>query len=747
MQSPKICKQSKNLNRVIRVAVPLPLKKLFDYMVPPEVAIPPIGGRVRVQFSGRALIAICLEQDPSNPHKNPNPIIEGIDQEPALPIELIELAQWLSSYYFHPLGETLSLMLPPGARAGKKLELQHRELWFLAEGAVIPEKGSRQKDLFNLIKKKGEGIDRLEIKQSGFQPNILKALADKGLVNMEPERLDKMKPFQRNKDALIPTLTPEQSTAIQKINTQNRNGFSTTLLEGVTGSGKTEVYLRLIEQVCSEGKQALVLVPEIALTPQTLSRFKERFDGEGTVVSMHSDLSHSERTQNWLLAKNGRASIIIGTRSAVLVPFYNLGLIVVDEEHDSSFKQTEGLRYSARDVAVKRAQTLNIPLVLGSATPALETINNVDKGLYHHVQLKNRVAQSKLPSYNIVDIRGRILQGGISNELIQTLRKHIEKGNQALVFLNRRGFATTYLCISCGWIKTCSSCDMRMTLHQKPELLICHQCGKNASINSACEQCGASEMKPVGVGTQRAEEMLERYFPDVPLIRIDRDNIKNHVTMQKELARINTGKPAILIGTQMIAKGHHFPKVTLVGIVNADSGFLSSDFRAPERTAQIITQVAGRAGRGDLLGEVVIQTFQPGNGSLRSLIEKGYDGFARMELQTRRDGSLPPYHAMALIRAESKEENDAKNFLLQLANGLKGATEVLGPVAAPIMRIANRYRYQLMLIAPTRTTLHKCLNFADQSVNQILKNKSQTRRKKTKITIKWSIDVDPYDTF
>ena len=732
---------------IVRVAVPVPLEVLFDYSVPPYTDIPPIGGRVKVPFSGRVLIAICVEWSPLDPHAKPKDIIESLDERPILSKELLDLAKWISNYYFYPLGEVLSTILPTQARKGHELEIKREKVWRITTGGAASDRAPRQKELLKLMEKKGGQATLKQIKAGGFSSGIVKALSEKHLIYSESTAAENSEiAFHVNQEAKIPVMNAEQAAVLKNIN-QNLDEFKATLIEGVTGSGKTEIYLRMIESICLKGKQALVLVPEIALTPQTLSRFKQRFGPSGVVTSLHSNLSDSERLQSWLKSKNGEVQIVIGTRSAILTPFKDLGLIVVDEEHDSSFKQNEGLRYSARDVAAKRAQDLGIPILFGSATPALETLNNAEKGLYDHLHLKKRVAGAKLPRVKVIDIRGLTLKAGLSHEMLKTLELHLNTGNQALIFLNRRGFAPTYLCSSCGWIKTCRKCDSKMTLHRKPDVLVCHQCGCKEPVRSICERCNGQQLKSLGLGTQRTEEALSEIFPEVPLIRIDRDNVKSHLQMQKQLDRINEGTPAILVGTQMLAKGHHFPNVTLVGIVDSDSGFLSSDFRAPERTAQLITQVAGRAGRAERSGDVCIQTYQPDNLSLRSLIKNGYGDFARKELGIRKKSRLPPYQAMALIRAESEKGIEASTFLSELTNTINGDLEVLGPVEAPIARIDNRYRYQLLLLATTRAKLHDHVARIKLDISRISNGNISMRKMKIGRTLKWSIDIDPYDTF
>jgi primosomal protein N' (replication factor Y) len=479
------------------------------------------------------------------------------------------------------------------------------------------------------------------------------------------------------------------------------------------------------------GRQVLVLVPEIALTPQTLARFEARF-GRADVI--HSNMTDRARLTTWLKAKRGELSILIGTRSAILTPFFDLGLIVVDEEHDVSFKQQDGLRYSARDVAVKRAQQLGIPLVLGSATPSFESLHNARTGRYRRLELTRRAGGAQMPGYNLLDLRGRQLDAGLSEELYSVIGRHLRAGNQALVFLNRRGFAPCLVCANCGWQAECPACERPLTLHRHPPALICHHCGRREPDATACPECGHNSLIPVGQGTQRAEAGLARHFPDVAVYRIDRDTTRSRSRLEAQLDAIREGAPAILVGTQMLAKGHHFPNVTLVAVVNADGGFLSPDFRAPERTAQLIVQVAGRAGREERPGEVYIQTYQPGNPQLRALIDSGYAGFADKELVTREAAALPPYCPIALLRAEAANAAAAESWLAHARGLFEDGLEVYGPAPAIIPRVADRWRYQLLITAPRRAVLHR-------GIRRFRATMEPAR------DVRWSLDIDPYDTF
>ena len=567
----------------------------------------------------------------------------------------------------------------------------------------------------------------------------MKALADKQAIRRLTEA-EAAEQVAKNGRANGPKATEEQTRAIERIIAADQT-YQTFLLQGVTGSGKTEVYMQVMEALLSRSTKAtpqvLVLVPEIALTPQTLARFAARF---GNVGMLHSNLSDLGRFHTWLRVRQGHIQVLIGTRSAIFTPFKNLRLIIVDEEHDSSYKQQEGLRYSARDLAAKRAFDLQIPLVLGSATPSLESLYNVQEQRYQRLRLTQRATGANMPSYHLIDMRGQSPQDGLSTPLVHVIRTHLEQQAQVLVYLNRRGFAPTLICTSCAWQALCEHCDARLTLHNHPPHLRCHHCGYRAAVSGGCGECGNTQLKPIGHGTQRTEAAISSLFEDYPVYRIDRDSVRSNVELEARFDAINSGKPAIMVGTQMLAKGHHFPNVTLVAVINADAGFLSPDFRAPERTAQLIEQVAGRAGRDQRPGQVWIQTYQPDNPTLVRLIEHGYGAFAELELKLRQEAGLPPSTPMALLRADvlqnqvTASANPATEFLAQCKHVLQQtpALTCLGPIPAPLGRLAARLRYQLMIVADTRKDLHRALHPLIAA--------------KPPGGVRWSIDVDPYDT-
>ena len=525
-----------------------------------------------------------------------------------------------------------------------------------------------------------------------------------------------------------------QQSAVNQITASNH--FQTFLLFGITGSGKTEVYLRCIEKLIQQQKQALVLVPEIGLTPQTLQRFRERFNIP--IVVLHSDLTDKKRAQAWIMAKTGIAKIVIGTRSAIFTPLLNPGMVILDEEHDLSFKQQSGFRYSARDLAVMRGQFENIPVMLGSATPSLESLYNVRHRRYRLLSLRSRAGNAALPKLTVVDLRQKKLIAGLSKDLLISIEKHIKNNGQVLLFLNRRGYAPTLLCHGCGWMMHCDRCDTRLTLHYHPKRLYCHHCGATKKIPLICSQCQQQELIDVGFGTERLEATLQHHFPGYGIVRIDRDSTRTKNSMEEKLNLIHNRAVPILIGTQMVAKGHHFSHLTLVAIVDADSGLYNSDFRATERMGQLLTQVAGRAGRVDRQGEVLIQTHQSNNPLLTLLLKEGYEVFAQALLQERQLVQLPPFTHLTLLRAEAVKHNLPLDFLLRIkecmVNKLEKKVDLLGPVPAVMERKAGRYRYQLLFQSEHRKHLHHVLN----KLILILANQ------RTKV--RWSLDIDPQET-
>ncbi|MCB1827097.1 MAG: primosomal protein N' [Coxiellaceae bacterium] len=511
-------------------------------------------------------------------------------------------------------------------------------------------------------------------------------------------------------------------------------GFKTFCLQGVTGSGKTEVYLQAMSPLLAAGKQVLVLVPEIALTPQTVQRFEERFNVP--VICLHSELTDKKRLEAWSQAYCGHARIIIGTRSAVFVPLKNPGMIVIDEAHDPSFKQQSGFRYSARDVAIRRAQMENLPIILGSATPSLETLMNVRRGRFEFLSLPERAGEAKPPKMTMVDLRDKKLNAGLSDYLIETIREHLKQNTQVLLFLNRRGYAPTLMCHHCGWMAVCARCDARMTLHKNPTRLFCHHCGSQARAPQICNSCEQADLSDIGVGTEQLEQALANLFPDEKIVRIDRDSTRKKGSLQEKLDQIHSGEAKLLIGTQMLSKGHHFANLSLVAIVDADGGLYGTDFRSMERMAQLIVQVSGRAGREERVGEVLIQTHHPDNALLQLLLKKGYSVFADAVLKEREVAALPPFTHFALLRAEAIGKELPLNFLRAVKQNVSHTNvQLLGPIPAPMERRAGRYRAQLLIQSSDRAALHVMSDLLIEACQNLPLSRK----------VRWSLDIDPQE--
>ena len=531
---------------------------------------------------------------------------------------------------------------------------------------------------------------------------------------------------------------PDQVQALQIIK-QSRQTFSVFLLEGITGSGKTEVYLQSIEPLLMQGKQILILIPEIALSPQTIARFSQRFD---TLVSvLHSNLTEKQRTQSWLAAQSGMARIIIGTRSAVFTPCPHLGMIIVDEEHDPSFKQFEGFRYSARDVALKRAQLCNIPIILGSATPSLESLHNIQRNQYKHLLLHNRAGCATRPKLQLIDIKQQTLTQGFCPDVIKLIQHHLAQKQQVLLFLNRRGFAPLLTCHACGWIAQCKRCDAQLTWHQESASLRCHHCQASYTKPDSCPECNELQLIPIGAGTERVADTLSSLFPQTPIIRIDSDTTKKRGSLQEKLMAIKQQQATLLVGTQMLAKGHHFPNLSLVVILDADSGLYSIDFRAEERMSQLLLQVAGRAGRVTQQGQVIIQTRHPEHPLLQAIVAQNYQDIAQYCLNQRQSSALPPFSHLALIRAQAQKPQLAMNFLTEvraLAETLPliNSIQLLGPIPALMTKRAGYYRAQLLLSAKQRQHLHPFIDQLLQAIDTL----------KTRNQVRWSLDIDPIET-
>ncbi len=732
---------------ILRIAVPSPLRRCFDYLPPKraEGELPRAGMRVRVPFGRRTVTGIVLEwaQDSDVPANRLKPVLEVLDREPALSPDLLRLLVWASRYYHHPVGEVVLGSLPRLLREGRPATLPVDTRWRLTESGekILPEEMTRaplQAGLLTILKGEENGLSAAAIGErlKNWQP-AMKRLLEKGWVEQVQHPVSPPgTPLPKQESP--PPLNPAQRRAVDSV-TGAGDGFSVSLLDGVTGSGKTEVYLQIIERTVEAGRQALVLVPEIGLTPQLVKRFRRRFSRP--IALIHSALSPSEQLTAWLSSRNGEAAIVIGTRSALFTPMKDPGIIVIDEEHDPSFKQQEGFRYSARDLAIVRARNAGIPIVLGSATPSLESLYHARRGAYRHLVLPERAGNARPPRFELVDMRRQPLQEGLSPRLLATIEEQLRTEGQILLFLNRRGYAPTLLCHECGWVGRCHRCDAHLTFHRRERRLRCHHCGAESPVEESCPACGSIDLLPLGMGTERIELLLRERFPQAGVARLDRDSTRRKGSMQQLLERVGKGEIRILIGTQMLTKGHHFPNVTLVGILDTDQGLFSTDFRAAERMSQLIVQVAGRAGRADKPGLVMIQTHHPEHPLLQQLMTRGYHRFAETALEERREAELPPYTFMALLRAEATAPEQAMEFLHQareMATPLCPETvALLGPVAAPMERRAGRYRAQLLLQSAHRPALHRLL---ERWIPGLEKMKSARR-------VRWSLDVDPIDLF
>ena len=726
-----------------RIAIPTPLRRHFDYLAPANYVAdaPENGVRVQVPFGRQTLVGILLETvyETDVPPNKMKQVIEVLDEQAVFDEELLQLLRWCAQYYHHPIGEVMQNALPVKLRQGAPTNIKGIRRWQLTpDGQQVDlqslKRAAKQIALLSDLHQNSSGLfeSQLSANHVGWRP-VMKRLQEKGWVDsVEENALPVAEPTQS-----APTLNTDQQRAIQHVLQQQSSGFNAYVLEGVTGSGKTEVYLQVIEAVIKQGKQALVLVPEIGLTPQLLNRFLLRLHGR--IAIMHSGLNDEERLQAWLHTQAGSADVIIGTRSAVFSPLLRPGVIIIDEEHDLSFKQQDGFRYSARDLAVKRARDLNIPIILGSATPSLETLYNAQQGRYETLLLPERAGNAKPPTISLLDVRSQKMEQGVSAQLLHKMKEHLQRGSQVLLFLNRRGFAPVLMCHECGWHALCPRCDAHMTLHQSNSQLRCHHCGTEQYKPHACPSCNSEDLLQMGFGTERIEHALTELFPHYEVIRIDRDSTRRKGSMEKLLNDINNGKQQILIGTQMLAKGHHFPNVTLVGMLNADHGLYSSDFRASERMGQLILQVAGRAGREEKEGEVLIQTHHADHPLFKPLLRHDYPAFAKSLMEERQQTEFPPFTHLALLRAEAVDQLTPMAFLEQarllLEQHMQKEMMLLGPFPALMERRAGRYRAQLLVQANSRKQLQSLFHY---SISQIENNKVAKK-------VRWSIDIDPMD--
>jgi primosomal protein N' (replication factor Y) len=729
---------------IVRVALDMPLRRLFDYLPASGSSFrAKPGARVRVPFGRQRLVGIVhsLAASSTVPAEKLKPLLEVIDEDPVVDAEVLELIEFAAQYYHHPIGEVMSAALPKLARNGAPSRALV-ERWFASDAGLAAltagelGRARRQRELLETLRD-AVGISSGQLGENFFDWRTpMRALVARGFASSaetpdEPIAVDA--PLLRGQG---PALSPEQSAAVAAIDAA-AGKFAPLLLHGITGSGKTEVYLHAVEHALRRGRRALVLVPEIGLTPQLVGRFRERFAVR--VAVLHSGLTDGERLVAWRECVSGQARIVLGTRSAVFAPVPQLGVVIVDEEHDASFKQHESaFRYSARDLAILRSQRAQVPIVLGSATPSLETLQNVASGRFTRLSLPRRAGQALPPRAALIDLREHAVRAGIATPAIEAMQRHLHDGGQVLVYINRRGYSPTLACTACGWIAPCHDCDARLTVHLGARRLRCHHCGADAPLPEKCPQCGYP-VRHVGQGTERVEETLANLFPTMPIARLDRDVVRRRGDLESVVSRIASGEARILVGTQMVTKGHDFPSVTLVVVLNADQGLFSTDFRAPERVAQTIVQVAGRAGRGTMAGEVLIQTEYPEHPLLASLLREGYDGFARAALEERAAAGWPPFAHVVALRASATTLPGATDFLHQARRLARPPTGVrlLGPAPAAMAKRAGRYHAQLLLEARERAPLHRLLGEWLVRLEEI----------KAPRDLRWLLDVDPLDLF
>lgn len=721
---------------IYQVSIPHTSRDYFDYDA--GGFEPCIGARVWVPFRNQTRLGVIVnmcssEQTAAVTLKS---ISAVIDEEPLFNKELLELCVWIGNYYQSPLSEVLPLAIPKKYRLGHPCQLPMGDFYQLTvplEHAkrAISSRSRKQLELIEHLNTHPEPVSKQHLTKMGFNSSQLLALVSAELISLSqriviPERINPI---------ISPSLAlnPEQAVAVTRI-LEQLHQFQCFLLQGVTGSGKTEVYLQVIAKVLEQGKQVLVLVPEIGLTPQLLARFTARF--KEPIAVIHSNLNETERQVAWQLAKDNRVKMVIGTRAAVFTPMPELGLIVIDEEHDSSLKQMEGVRYSARDTALMRAHLANIPIILGSATPSLESVHNCKQNKYTLLRLNHKALSTVPLHYQLIDLRSQPLQHGLATPSLNAISEHLNKNNQVLVFINRRGFAPVLLCHQCGWMADCKACDSHLTLHRQSGQMICHHCGLTQRMPVQCKSCQSNELIPVGAGTQRVHEFLSQHFPNTQVLRIDRDAVSKKNALDDHLEKIANGEAQLIVGTQMLAKGHHFPRLSLVVVLDADAGLYNQDFRALEHLGQLLTQVAGRAGRAEHPGQVLIQTHLPNHPLLNLLIKQGYDEFAEALLVNRQEAGLPPFHYLAVIRAQGTSVSAVLKFLHATKDQIKiHPITVMGPAPAPLPRKANQHRMQLLIKSPSRKVLKSSLTQLREwlTINKLSNG------------VRWNVDVDPMD--
>lgn len=722
---------------IVRVALDVPLPTLFDYSVAEGMAVA-TGQRVTVPFGRRQMAGVVMEcvSTTDVPPERIKPVSLLLHDSALLSWEWLDLLRFCSDYYRYPIGQTVLSALPARLRSDKPVISKPVSSYRLsARGtaldlATFPRRKVVQRRILARLAEQSCSLAQLKgLSQTAGKQ--LEALLQEGYVEQCGEE-----PFAAgHRFEKTHTLTGEQQQAVDAVTAAR--GYACFLLHGITGSGKTEVYVHLMHHALQLRKQVLLLVPEINLTPQLEHYFRSRFP-EVNMVSLHSGLSEGERLHNWQQAQTGAAHVVLGTRLGVFAELPGLGLIIVDEEHDSSFKQQDGLRYSARDVAIFRASQRGVSIVLGSATPSLESYFNAQSGRYQMLRLTGRaLAEARLPAVRSININQTVMHHGISENLLREIGKRIASREQSLLFINRRGYAPVLMCSACGWLSGCKHCAGKMVLHLQDGRLRCHHCGYQISVPQACPDCGNADLHPVGSGTQRVESVLRERFPDARILRVDRDSTRNRRAWQAMREQIHANEVDILVGTQMLAKGHDFPALTLVGVLNPDGALYSSDFRAAEKLFAQLVQVAGRAGRADKPGEVIIQTAFPDHPLFRALQTHDFEGWAASQLAERQMAGFPPFMYQAMLRAEGKQESEVYGYLNDArAAGivLRQKVDILGVVPAALPRRANHLRAQLLVQSRTRKDLQQFLRAWQPSLDALASQR-----------LRCSLDIDPLE--
>lgn len=721
----------------LQIAVPKPIRRLFIYSLPADWPgpAPKPGARVKIPFGRQTLIGVLVSTHSDKPDFAVKDIAQVIDEAPLLDDHCLKLLAWAAQYYCHPVGDVIATALPSRLRQGKPAVRQPGQVWQSLAHDDIQKclaRSPKQRAVYEFIDTHSPcRADQLDAAFENWR-HSLRALLDKSLIEVAPTTVT-----THDQTESPHTLNPSQAASLSCLK-DRAHEYGCHLLFGITGSGKTEVYLQLAEYILQQGKQILIMVPEIGLTPQLARHFERRF--QQPLAIMHSGLSDGERQNAWLAAQSGKARMIIGTRSAVFVPMQNPGLIILDEEHDASFKQMDGFRYSARDVAIKRASMLDIPVLLGSATPSIESLQNALQKRFSLLKLEQRATRANTPDIFHISMKNQSLSAGLTKLARQAIDAELQAGGQVLVFLNRRGYAPALVCEQCGWIEECHHCDIRMTWHKRKRHLSCHVCNHEQAVPAQCPDCGHTQFYPLGQGTERLEEFLQQQFPQAGVIRIDRDTTRRKHAFENMIRDIRSGRHRILIGTQMLAKGHHFPQVGTVIILDADNGLYGLDFRSQEHMAQLITQVAGRAGRESRHGKVYIQTWHPEHPFFKSLHSQSYGDFAQELLVERQSTQMPPFSYLALLRAEASHRPPLETFMTfaqQLSTSRDPSIECLGPAMAPLERKAGHYRMQLLFKSPQRQLLHRQLHALIGQLDDSALGKK----------VRWSVDIDPYDLY